>query len=240
MAIPPNMLAVAGALVQTYNASNVFGLTAAYPPTQEIERLGVTVHVRGVPYTVQEVADGTFAWRPRSGAVFREVVPIAPEVPEALAITASDPLTIELSDATYTGPLYSGVPFIAFGEGTVQIHGDQSDGAAYDFTMAFRHRFQAPERNGEFTSRRTVRARITPNNWFTLALSAFNSVSTIGPSFVNDAGATIATEALLSGLMRFTITLEIRAVQNDGGTNVARTLQEIVFDGCGFYFEQRP
>ena len=247
MAIPEGVLAVAGPLIATY-ADDVQQLAEALPPTAELRTARVVAMVGGYPYTVRQNSRLQLAWLPVpypgtlttvSVAPYEAQVAIDPTVPASLSIAdTGDPLTIQLFRESFTGGARQNVPFITTFEGTVQVHGDLSDGAAYDFTMAFKHIL--PVGGREFTARRKVRTRITPNNWYTLQLSAFNSVSVIGLDYETDSGETHQVEqGILDNPIVGEMYLEITAIQNDGSTRVARELQEIEFDSCGVFFEQR-
>ena len=244
MAIPPGMLILAGPLVPT-STNTIEGLTEAYPPTEDLARLHPIVFSNtGEIITVRSPSEDVYVWEvvpPQDAYAYQKKVSIDPTIPGTLTIAdTGDPLEIQLFSQGFKGNLLKGVPFVTQYEGTVQFHCDMSTGAAYDFKMAFKHQFNNGSVYGAFTSRRRVRARVTPNNWYTLPLSAFNSVSVIGDTYIadDDTEDPVSTE-LLSDYMFGTLTLEIEALQNDGSTRVARTLQAVEFDQCGVFFEQR-
>ena len=156
-------------------------------------------------------------------------------------IPATGALGISLiSERAFPSGIIPNAPFFTVFEGVVVINGDATAGAAYSLTLDFRH---VIPNQGEFTSHRTVITRIGSNQWDTVQLSGFNSVSFIpeGPwTDPRDDANTFEFSRHETEYMSVIgeMVLQVQAFQNDGVTQVARTPQLISLGGAGVSFYQ--
>ena len=157
------------------------------------------------------------------------------------AIGATGALGIPLvAEQQFPSGIIPEVPFFTVFEGVLVINGDASNGAAYEIELDFLHRIPG---QGEFTSHRSVVTRIGSNQWDSVAMSGFNSVSFIPDGPWADPRDDSNTFEFDRHLTEYTgivgaMALSIRAFQNDGTTRLARTPQLISLENAGVSFYQ--
>ena len=158
-----------------------------------------------------------------------------------VVIPADGEHTIELiPEQQFPSGIKPNVPFFAKFEGNIVIQGASGNGAAYSMITNVMHRIPG---QGEFTSHRGYVIRAGANQWWTVPLAAFDSISFVPegkwtdpsePTHVFDFdGHMLEYGQIVAGM-----TLEIIAFQNDGVTRVARTPQLISVEGGGVAFYQ--
>ena len=157
------------------------------------------------------------------------------------AISDTEALGISLiAEQQFPSGIIPEVPFFTVFEGVLVINGDASNGAAYEVELDFLHKI--PDQ-GEFTSHRSVVTRIGSNQWDSVAMSDFNSVSFIPDGPWADPSDDSNTFEFDRQLTEYTgivgeMALSIRAFQNNGATRIARTPQLISLENAGVSFYQ--
>ena len=158
-----------------------------------------------------------------------------------VAIPADGAHTIVLiPEQWFPSGIKPNVPFFAKFQGNVVIQGADGAGAAYSLITNMYHVIPG---QGEFTSHREYVIRAGSNQWWTVPLAAYDSISFVPEGKWTDpdeGGGTFDFDGhmLEYDQIRAAMTLEIVAFQNDGATRVARTPQMISVEGGGVAFYQ--